>query len=113
MDFEKLVAAGTELVSAVTPSRFPDTFRDIAMLVKDDMDAETVLETIRQTKIRELKGAELFDLYKGANIPEGEKSLAVRVRYLSYEKTLADDEINAMHRKVIDNLTKKLGVTIR
>ena len=113
MDFEKLVAAGTELVSAVTPSRFPDTFRDIAMLVKDDMDAETVLETIRQTKIRELKGVELFDLYKGANIPEGEKSLAVRVRYLSYEKTLADDEINAMHRKVIDNLTKKLGVTIR
>jgi phenylalanyl-tRNA synthetase beta chain len=113
IDFEKLVAAGTELVSAVTPSRFPDTFRDIAMLVKDDMDAETVLETIRQTKIRELKGVELFDLYKGANIPEGEKSLAVRVRYLSYEKTLADDEINAMHRKVIDNLTKKLGVTIR
>jgi phenylalanyl-tRNA synthetase beta chain len=113
MDFEKLVAAGTELVSSVTPSRFPDTFRDIAMLVKDDMDADTVLETIRQTKIRELKGVELFDLYKGASIPEGEKSLAVRVRYLSYEKTLADDEINAMHRKVIDNLTKKLGVTIR
>jgi phenylalanyl-tRNA synthetase beta chain len=113
LDFEKLVAASSEKISAVTPSRFPDTFRDIAMLVKDETEAATVLETIASTKIKELEGVELFDLYKGANIPLGEKSLAVRVRYRSYEKTLTDDEINGMHKRVIDNLVKKLGVQIR
>ena len=113
LDFEKLVAASSEKVTAITPSRFPDTFRDIAMLVKDETEAATVLETVAGTKIRELEGVELFDLYKGANIPPGEKSLAVRVRYRSYEKTLTDDEINAMHKRVIDNLVNKLGVQIR
>jgi phenylalanyl-tRNA synthetase beta chain len=83
------------------------------MLVKDETEAATVLETIASTKIKELEGVELFDLYKGANIPLGEKSLAVRVRYRSYEKTLTDDEINGMHKRVIDNLVKKLGVQIR
>ncbi len=113
LDFEKLIVASSEKISAVTPSRFPDTFRDIAMLVKDETEAVTILETVACTKIKELDGVELFDLYKGANIPAGEKSLAVRVRYRSYEKTLTDDEINAMHNRVVDNLVKKLGVVIR
>ncbi len=113
LDFEKLVAVSSEELSVVTPSRFPDTFRDIAMLVKDETEATTVLETIGATKIPELEGVELFDLYKGSGIPAGEKSLAVRVRYRSYEKTLTDDEINAAHKRVVDNLVKKLGVQIR
>jgi phenylalanyl-tRNA synthetase beta chain len=113
INFEKLVAASSEKIAAISPSRFPDTFRDIAMLVKEETAASTVLETITNTKLRELDGVELFDLYKGTNVPHGEKSLAVRVRYRSYEKTLTDDEISAMHNKVIDNLVKKLDVSIR
>jgi len=83
------------------------------MLVKDEVEAATILETIANNKIKELEGVDLFDLYKGENIPEGEKSLAVRVRYRSYEKTLTDEEINGMHKKVIDNLVKKTGAVIR
>ncbi len=113
LNFEKLVAASTDKIVAVAPSKFPDTFRDIAMLVKEETEASAVLETISGTKVRELDGVELFDLYKGPNIPDGDKSLAVRVRYRSYDKTLADEEINAMHQKVIDNLVKKLGAVIR
>ena len=113
LNFEKIIAASTEKDQAVTPSRFPDTFRDIAMLVKDEVEAATILETIANNKIKELEGVDLFDLYKGENIPAGEKSLAVRVRYRSYEKTLTDEEINGMHKKVIDNLVKKTGAVIR
>jgi phenylalanyl-tRNA synthetase beta chain len=113
LNFEKLVAASSENIETIAPSRYPDTFRDIAILVKEEIEASKVLETITNTKIKELEGVELFDLYKGPNIPEGEKSLAVRVRYRSYEKTLADDEISFMHQKVIDNLVKKLDVNIR
>ncbi len=113
LNFEKLVAASCDKFQAVAPSKFPDTFRDIAMLVKEETDASTVLDTISNIKIKELEGVELFDLYKGSNIPVGEKSLAVRVRYRSYEKTLTEEEINSMHQKVIDNLVKKLGVSIR
>jgi phenylalanyl-tRNA synthetase beta chain len=113
INFEKLVAASYEKIEVLAPSKFPDTFRDIAMLLKEETEASAVLETITNTKIRELEGVELFDVYKGSNIPAGEKSLAVRVRYRSYEKTLTEEEISSMHQKVIDNLVKKLGVSIR
>jgi phenylalanyl-tRNA synthetase beta chain len=113
LDFEKLIAISKEKGQVTSPSRYPDTFRDIAMLVKDDTEASTILEAIRGNKIKELEGVELFDLYKGENIPEGEKSIAVRVRYRSYEKTLTDDEINLMHKKVTESLVKKTGAVIR
>jgi phenylalanyl-tRNA synthetase beta chain len=113
LNFEKIIAVSSERYQVLTPSRFPDTFRDIAMLVKDETEAAMILETIAGNKIKELEGVDLFDLYKGENIPPGEKSLAVRVRYRSYEKTLTDEEINSMHKKVIDNLVKKTGAVIR
>jgi phenylalanyl-tRNA synthetase beta chain len=55
----------------------------------------------------------IFDLYKGANIPSGQKSIAARVRYRSAEKTLTDDEVNGLHQRVIDHLVKKLNITTR
>jgi phenylalanyl-tRNA synthetase beta chain len=113
LNFDKIITATTERFQAVTPSRFPDTFRDIAMLVKDEIEAATILETITNNKIKELEGVELFDLYTGENIPQGEKSIAVRVRYRSYEKTLTDEEIIRIHNKVIDNLVQITGAVIR
>jgi phenylalanyl-tRNA synthetase beta chain len=113
LNFDKIITATTEKFQAVTPSRFPDTFRDIAMLVKDEIEAATILETITNNKIKELEGVELFDLYTGENIPQGEKSIAVRVRYRSYEKTLTDEEIIRIHNKVIDNLVQITGAVIR
>jgi phenylalanyl-tRNA synthetase beta chain len=113
INFEKLISIGTEAITVQAPSRFPDTFRDIAMVVNDETEAGTVLETIKNTKLKEMEGIELFDQYKGANIPSGQKSLAFRIRYRSYEKTLTDDEVNIMHQRVIENLRNKLNVIIR
>ncbi len=113
INFEKLISIGTKTLTALAPSRYPDTFRDIALLVDDRMEAGTVIETIKNIKVREMEDVELFDQYKGPNIAEGHKSLAFRIRYRSYERTLTDDEVNSMHQRVIDNLLKKLNVTIR
>jgi phenylalanyl-tRNA synthetase beta chain len=113
INFEKLMAIGTEAITVRTPSRFPDTFRDIAILVSDETEAGAILEAIKSTRLKEMEGVELFDQYKGTNIPSGQKSLAFRIRYRSYEKTLTDDEVNIMHKRVIENLRNKLNVIIR
>ena len=63
--------------------------------------------------MKELEGVELFDLYTGAGIPEGKKSIAVRVRYRAPDRTLTDDEVTPLHAKIVDNLVKKLGITVR
>jgi phenylalanyl-tRNA synthetase beta chain len=113
LDFEKLVKLCGASIAVVPPSRYPDTFRDIALLVDDTLPAATVLETIRGQKIKELEGVELFDLYTGSGIPEGKKSIAVRVRYRAPDRTLTDDEVTPLHGRIIDNLVKKLAITIR
>jgi phenylalanyl-tRNA synthetase beta chain len=113
IDLEQLVSlsAGTTPVSA--PPRFPDTFRDIAMLIDNELETGTVLDCIRSNKIKELGRVELFDVYTGSHVPAGQKSIAVRVRYSSQERTLTDEEVNRLHQKVIENLKKKINVALR
>ena len=95
------------------PSRFPSTFRDIAMQLPEATAAAEILACVEGVKAAELEGVELFDLYTGGNIPSGEKSIAVRVRYGSRERTLTDDEVTKLHQRVIVALQKKLNVSFR
>jgi len=113
LNFEKLLSFCTNVTSVSPPPRFPETFRDIAMLVEDDIETGIVLDSIRGNKIQEIENVELFDLYKGPGIPEGQKSIAVRVRYRSQDRTLTDEEVNRMQEHVVQNLLKKIKVTIR
>jgi phenylalanyl-tRNA synthetase beta chain len=113
LDFEKLVSVSRDVTSVSPPPRYPDTFRDIAMLVGDDVEAGAVVECIRSNKVAEMEGVEIFDLYTGPNIPQGQKSIAVRVRYRSSERTLTDEEVNRIHQRVVECLLKKINISIR
>jgi phenylalanyl-tRNA synthetase beta chain len=113
LDFEKLVALANQKRAISAPSRFPDSTRDIAMLAADDVQAERIVACVNSVKAREIEQVEIFDLYRGAGIQEGFKSIAIRIRYRSYERTLTDEEIGAIHARVIDALVNKLNVTIR
>jgi phenylalanyl-tRNA synthetase beta chain len=113
LNFEALVAARRPRGTAQVPSRFPSTFRDIAMLLPLEIPAADIVACVTGVKAAELEGVEIFDLYTGGNIPKGEKSIAVRVRYGSKERTLTDDEVTRLHQRVTDALAKKLNVSFR
>lgn len=111
--FEKLVVLSSQKHTVSAPSRFPDSTRDIAMLAPDDLPAEKIIECVRGVKAREVEHVEIFDLYRGNGIPDGYRSIAIRVRYRSYDRTLTDDEIGVLHAKIVDGLVNKLKVSIR
>jgi len=113
LNFEKLLGCRKEMGAAQVPSRFPSTFRDIAMQLPEETAASEIIACVQSVKAAELEGVELFDLYKGGNIPQGEKSIAIRVRYGSRERTLTDDEVTKLHQRVIAGLQKKLNVSFR
>ncbi len=113
LDFEKLVVQSRQKRTISAPSRFPDSTRDIALLVSDGVSAESIVSSVRGVKAQEIEQVEIFDLYCGAGIPEGHKSIAVRIRYRSYDRTLTDEEIAGLHAKVVDNLVNKVKVSIR
>lgn len=113
LDFEKLVRLSRQQFTAAVPSRFPDSTRDIALLAPEHVTAETIVDCVKNVKIKEIEQVEIFDVYRGAGIPEGCKSIAIRIRYRSYERTLTDDEIVAFHGRVIESLVNKVKVSIR
>lgn len=94
-------------------SRFPDICRDSALLVDEEVDAGRVFSVIEEVRGATVEDFTLFDLYRGAGIPQGKKSLAIRVRYRSAEKTLTDEEISAAHERIIAALRKRVGAEIR
>jgi phenylalanyl-tRNA synthetase beta chain len=113
LDFAKLVKLSSQKRSITAPSRFPDSTRDIALLAPDELPADRLLECINAVKAHEIEQVEIFDVYRGAGIKEGFKSIAIRIRYRSYERTLTDDEIGGIHSKVVEALVNKLNVSIR
>ncbi|MGE3258889.1 MAG: phenylalanine--tRNA ligase subunit beta [Geobacter sp.] len=113
LDFEALVRLSGKRRAIVPPSRYPDSVRDLALLAPLELASEQLLSCVSGLRLKELEDVNVFDLYQGQAIPSGQKSIALRLRYRSPERTLTDDEVSALHQKVVDTLAKKLGVALR
>jgi phenylalanyl-tRNA synthetase beta chain len=113
LDFATLVAISREIRPLIAPSRFPDTYRDIAMLMDAETPSAQIVDFIRAYKSDKTRSVEIFDLYTGDKIPAGQKSIAVRVRYGSFEKTLTDEEVNKVHQKIVNSLIAEMKIQIR
>jgi phenylalanyl-tRNA synthetase beta chain len=99
--------------SFVALPKYPFIKRDIAILVDDNILASSIYNLIKEEAKGLVKSVEVFDLYKGQQVAEGKKSLAYTIEYRSDERTLNDKEVNDLHKKVQDGLTKRLGAQIR
>ena len=93
--------------------KFPAVTRDIALLVNDEVLVQEIEETIRRAGGNLVEKVELFDIYKGAQIPEGKKSIAYAIAYRDEKKTLTDNDVNKVHDKILRSLEHKLGATLR
>ncbi|MHB9024801.1 MAG: phenylalanine--tRNA ligase subunit beta [Armatimonadota bacterium] len=94
-------------------SRFPAVDRDIAFLVTQSQPADTIARVIRTAAGEFVESVELFDVYAGANIPEGMRSLAYRLTFRAAERTLADEEVDTAMEVVRRALVDEIGATLR
>jgi phenylalanyl-tRNA synthetase beta chain len=93
--------------------QFPSSRRDVAMLVPEAVTHEAVLQAVKQARPGHLESVELFDVFRGKGIPDGQKSLAYAFTYRAADKTLTDAEINAAHEKVLNGLKTELKAELR
>jgi phenylalanyl-tRNA synthetase beta chain len=113
IDLEVLLAAVPERYGYKPFSTFPPAKRDIAIVVPNETTAEQVLVEIRAAGGDLLTDAALFDVYRGAGLPEGTKSLAFALTYQSFTGTLGEKEITKAHEKVESRLRHMLKAQIR
>jgi phenylalanyl-tRNA synthetase beta chain len=92
---------------------FPAIRRDVAILVPESTTHEAVLQVVKQARPLNLESVELFDVFRGKNVPAGQKSMAYAFTYRAADKTLTDAEANAAHEKVVAQLRSALQATVR
>jgi phenylalanyl-tRNA synthetase beta chain len=92
---------------------FPSIRRDVAMLVPEAATHEAVLHVVKQAKPANLESIELFDVFRGKNVPPGQKSVAYAFIYRNPERTLTDAEVNAAHEKLVEQFIQRLQATVR
>lgn len=93
--------------------RFPSITRDIALVVDENVVAGELQKAIIEAGGKLLKEVSIFDVYKGDRLPDGKKSIAFSLRYYDPERTLTDEEVTAVHEKVIQAVEQQFGATLR
>ena len=113
VDLTRLSGIETRETTFVPIPRYPPVLRDVAVLVDMDVKSADVIDTIERAADENVKDVNIFDLYAGEQINEGEKSLALTIKYQSDERTLTDEEVNETHGKVLEVLKERLNARIR
>jgi len=94
-------------------SPFPVSRRDLAIVLDKSTPYASVESTIRSCKAPELQDILLFDVYEGKGVPDGSKSLAVRLTFGRTDRTLTDAEVSAAVENVLAALARELGAKLR
>lgn len=94
---------GEEAYEDFTP--FPPVERDLAVLMAEDIPAASVIAAVEAAGGDLLTGVNVFDVYSGKGVEEGEKSLALRLRFRAADRTLSDEEIEPLWQEIIGALT--------
>jgi phenylalanyl-tRNA synthetase beta chain len=93
--------------------RFPAVTRDIAVVVRKDLESKRVEDRIWEAGAGLVESVNLFDVYVGPQVPPEHKSLAYSITYRSLDRTLTDEEVGEVHAGIVESLTSEVGAIIR
>jgi phenylalanyl-tRNA synthetase beta chain len=92
---------------------FPPVIEDLALIVPESVPAAVLESLIRQTGGDLVAKVDLFDLYRGAQVGSGNKSLAYRITYQSADRTLNDKDVAKLRSKIVGRLEREVGAQLR
>ena len=112
IDYEKLMSHAAAGFRYHPISAFPPVIRDLALTVREEVTCGEMMNEISRA-CRQVTDVELFDIYRGAQIGEGQKSMAFKIRFESEDHALQPEEVDKYIKKILGNLKFKLGAEIR
>ena len=112
LDLEEIkIATSIQSIDYSEPSRYPSSFRDLALITSNDVKSESIVKTIVKNKL--VSDSFPIDKYEGDEVPSDKHSITVRVIFQSDEKTLSAKEIDRAHIQIEKSLEHKYGITER
>ena len=93
-------------------SAYPQSSRDYAFIIDNSINYIDIKNEVKKCSSL-IKEVSIFDIYKGKNLTQNEKSIALTVVFESNDHTLKDNEIDEVHNKIVETLNKKFNVSLR
>ena len=94
-------------------NKYPLVTRDLAIVVKKDVLADSVLNAIKKAVRNNITSVELFDVYTGENVGGDEKSLAFNITFEDRNKTLETNEVDQFVDTILKKLEKEFNARLR
>ena len=108
-----LLKAGERPLRYAPLPRFPSVVRDVSLVAPRRAAFGEMRRLVLSLGIEECRAVLLVDVYEGAGVPEGKRSITLRVEYRADDRTLRDDEVEAMHARVVAALEQEFGAQLR
>lgn len=93
--------------------KYPEVKKDLAFIVKKDITSKEIEEVIKKAGGKLLKEIEVFDVYTGENVGEDEKSIAYSLTFTDNNRTLTDEEVQAVFKNIISRVEESCSATLR
>lgn len=113
IDLDTVYSLANDTIVFKSLPKYPAITRDIALVVKNEVEVAAIEEVIMDNAGGLVEACKLFDVYKGDQIGQGYKSVAYSIVYRSLDKTLTDDDVVAVHDKILAELKARLGAELR
>ena len=94
-------------------SRFPVVRRDMAIIINENIAVQDILDALNQMKPASVETLRVFDVYRGAELPAGRKSVAILVLMRDTQRTLTDEDSETVVAKLLSTVQDRFGATLR
>lgn len=117
--FDAEIDLSTLLEKSETPvlysplPRFPSVVRDVSLLLERKVPVASLLNAVADQKVKDCRAAQLVGVFEGENIPEGKRSVTLRMEYRANDRTLRDTEVDEMHWGIVKALEAKFSAEVR
>jgi len=99
--------------SYVPVPKYPAVTRDLAVVCDEAVTVAELTAVLAKAGGKRLVESALFDIYTGAQVPEGKKSVAFALKFRAEDQTLTDEDVEPVMEKILVALQEKLGAEIR
>ncbi|MBA2641513.1 MAG: phenylalanine--tRNA ligase subunit beta, partial [Actinobacteria bacterium] len=113
LDLDALAEAAREPVAYEDVITYPEVHQDVAVAVGEEIEARALVETAREAAGPILREARVFDVYRGEQVGEGRKSVAIHLVFQSPERTLTDEEASELRARIVASLADRFGAELR
>ena len=113
ISYSKLEKQFNSKIVAKQISKFPTVERDLAIIVENSISHAQIEDIIKRASGKYLESIKLFDIYQGAQIGEGKKSMAFNLVFVADDRTLNVEEVDNIIKKILKSLSYQLGAELR